>query len=451
MGSGIWSMHFIAMLAIEAPLPIGYEFSTTALSLLVAIIFSSLAFLFMTRRAGTRAATAGAGLLLGLGVTSMHYIGMAAMKAPEAIQGQPDAALLSGIAAVLTSFCSLSLFAHVKATPLSSDIVKKLLAAILMGGGITLMHFIAMGSATMAAAEPFTPVATDINLVISIAIIVFFIQSVGVVTILMDETIMVKEKIIELEKQFMQTQKMEAIGTLVGGVSHDFNNMLSGIIGNLYLAKKKMEDNQAAVEKLVKAEELAEHASEMIRQLLTLARTDDIEQEVFSLTQYSEKTFKLAKVSIPRRISCISRICSDELFINGNKTQVQQLVINMTNNARDALIDVEQPEIICSLSMFEADEEFRRKYPALKTGQLARLSIIDNGKGIPESNLDTIFEPFFTTKAVGHGTGLGLSMAYGAVKSHGGEIEVESREQEGTVFHMYFPIVEPAVDSIVAV
>jgi len=83
----------------------------------------------------------------------------------------------------------------------------------------------------------------------------------------------------------------------------------------------------------------------------------------------------------------------------------------MTNNARDALLDVEQPEITCSLSLFAADEAFRSKYPGLKTDQLARLSIIDNGKGIPESNLNTIFEPFFTTKAVGHGTGLGLSMA----------------------------------------
>ena len=412
MGSGIWSMHFIAMLAMEAPFQISYAFSITALSLLVAIICSSLAFLLMNRGAGSRAVTAAASLLLGVGATSIHYIGMAAMKVPEVIYAQPEAVLFSGMAAVFTSFCALSLFAQMKPTPLCSDMVTRLLAAILMGGGIALMHFIAMGSATLvAAAVPLTPVASDMNLIISIVIIVFFIQVVGVVTLLMDETIMAKEKIIELEKQFMQAQKMEAIGTLVGGIAHDFNNMLAGIAGNLYLAKRKVNNSPEAIEKLLKAEELADHASEMIKQLLTLARTDDIEQETFSLTQYSDKTFKLAKVSIPRRIACNSRICSDELYINGNKTQIQQLVINMTNNARDALLDVEQPEITCSLSLFAADEAFRSKYPGLKTDQLARLSIIDNGKGIPESNLNTIFEPFFTTKAVGHGTGLGLSMA----------------------------------------
>ena len=446
MGSGIWSMHFIGLLAMPTPFPIEYDFRTTVLSLIIAILFSSLAFVFMSKQEEKLSANIGASLLLATGMTSMHYVGMYGVRLPVEISYNLSAVSGSIVIAALASFFSLRLFSCSKATPFIDDILKKVLSALLMGGGIASMHYLAMESAIVHITGSYKPIELDMNLIISIAIIIVLIQIVGIITILMDETIIAKEKIIELEKQFIQVQKMEAIGTLVGGITHDFNNMLAGITGNLYLAKKKMKASPAgATEKIIKAEELCEHASEMVKQLLTLARKDDVHHEVFSLTQYSEKSFKLAKLSIPKRIKCTNRVCDDELFIKGNKTEIQQLVINMANNARDALLDVEQAEISCSLSLFQADEEFHRKYPDVKADHLACLSIMDNGKGIPECELNTIFEPFYTTKEVGKGTGLGLSMAHDAVKSHGGEIEVESTVGEGTAFHMFFPTVELAV------
>ncbi len=247
---------------------------------------------------------------------------------------------------------------------------------------------------------------------------------------------------LEVNKElFFRAQKMESLGTLVGGIAHDFNNMLAGITCNLYLAKKKSMENSDVVEKIASAEELAGHASEMIKQLLIFARQDAAEMSVFSLSKTTKEAFKLAGIAVPKHIKCECNIADDELVIRGNKTQVQQLVMNLINNARDAVLEMRNPAVSCNVSMFNRDDDFHQRHADISGELFAKLSMVDNGCGIPESKLENIFEPFFTTKEAGKGTGLGLSMAYGSVKSHGGVIEVESQLGKGTAFHVYFPII----------
>ncbi len=254
----------------------------------------------------------------------------------------------------------------------------------------------------------------------------------------------------EAQERFFQAQKMEAIGTLVGGIAHDFNNMLSGITANLYMVQLKTRDPEIR-ERLGKVDKLVMHAADMIRQLLTFARKDRVSLERFDLVPFTKEAFKLASVSIPETIRCELHLETDEAIIRGDATQLQQILMNLVNNARDALKGVQKPEIHVTLRRFVPDASFRLRHPDHKAKAFAVLSVRDNGCGIPEEQLSHIFEPFFTTKSTGKGTGLGLAMTYGAVQSHGGFIDVVSRPGAGTNFQIYLPLAEETKGSVLSV
>jgi len=255
-------------------------------------------------------------------------------------------------------------------------------------------------------------------------------------------------KVQQLEEQFQQSQKMESIGTLVGGiVAHDFNNILAAIQGNLYLAKKLVKNNPPTINKLNNIEQLGTHAAEMIQQLLTFARKDRVSMHPLSLNIFMKEAFKLASRSIPENIETSCEICEETLAIIGDATQLQQILMNLLNNAHGALSDTDKPMIHCSLESFTPTTEFLQLHPKPKVERFAHICVRDNGCGIPESIRKKIFEPFFTTKSVGEGSGLGLAMVYGAIQTHFGYIDMESTPTN-TAFHIYLPLI--SVDSIEA-
>ena len=250
----------------------------------------------------------------------------------------------------------------------------------------------------------------------------------------------------EAEALFHQAQKMEAIGVLVGGIAHDFNNMLAGIMGNIYLAKKESTNNSHLQVRLESIDTLCSRAAEMVRQLLTFARKDRVEMKTFPLNSYINDVFELVRSGIPENIDLSYKQRTKDIMIHGNATQLQQVLINLINNARDALANTINPIISCTLEPYNISDKFRKLHPELIGEECARLTISDNGSGIPEEQVDKIFEPFFTTKEVGEGTGLGLAMVYGAIQTHGGVIEVESALGEGTAFHIYLPMANRPVN-----
>ncbi|MDX8412207.1 MAG: ATP-binding protein [Mariprofundaceae bacterium] len=244
----------------------------------------------------------------------------------------------------------------------------------------------------------------------------------------------------QLEEQFLRAQKMEAIGTLVGGIAHDFNNILSGILGNIYLVKRNVEHMPDVVAKLDNVESLGYRAADMVAQLLTFARRGTVEMKAFSFTTFVKEAFRLAKVSIPEDVRLSLDFCRDSLVIQGDATQLQQVLMNLLINARDAVSGRPEPTIQVKLDPFAPDAAFFKVHADMKGERFVRMSVSDNGCGIARENLDKIFEPFFTTKAEGKGTGLGLAMVYGAIKTHGGAMEVESEADKGTTFHIYLPL-----------
>lgn len=248
----------------------------------------------------------------------------------------------------------------------------------------------------------------------------------------------------ELEEQLKQSQKMEAIGTLVGGIAHDFNNTLAAMQGNIYLAKQYCDDNQQIGEKLSVIEKLGDHSAEIVRQLLTFARKGIVQMKPFSLSDLL-KEHESSHAIIPEGIEFSLQLCDDDLSIVGDAAQLQQALLNLLNNAIDAVEDTTEPEIYCCLERYVPDAAFLEKYPELASGPLAHVMVCDNGCGILEKDMDHIFEPFFTTKEVDRGTGLGLSMVYGSIQTHRGAIDVASGIGKGTEMHLYLPLWDEAV------
>lgn len=248
----------------------------------------------------------------------------------------------------------------------------------------------------------------------------------------------------ELEARFHQAQKMEAVGTLVGGIAHDFNNTLAAIVGNLYLAKREARENPKLLERLVSVERLSFQAAEVIRHLLTFSRKSRADLGKIALVPFIKEAVKLQRVTLPENIELRTHVCSDDLRVMGDINLLQQALVNLMNNARDALHETAQPIIEIGVEKFVADKRFRTLHPQLSSDLFAHISVRDNGHGIKKEHINKLFDPFFTTKGVDEGTGLGLAMVFGAVASHQGVVTVDSEEGRGTTFHIYLPLSSPA-------
>ncbi|NWF36234.1 MHYT domain-containing protein [Mariprofundus sp. KV] len=252
-----------------------------------------------------------------------------------------------------------------------------------------------------------------------------------------------------LEAQFRQAQKMEALGTLVGGIAHDFNNMLAGMVGNLFMVKRKMKGMPELTEKIERVEKVSFQAAEMIKQMLIFARNEEVEMSQISITSFINEAFRLHQIVIPENIHMDKKISGRELMIKGNPTQLQQLLLNLLGNAIDAVKESDHPTISFLIEHAHFDLEQQNSHIDAKHNDYVHMMVRDNGHGIEKAHLERIFDPFFTTKEVGKGTGLGLSMSMSIVKSHDGFIEVESKSGIGTEFHIYIPLISTSSHHII--
>ncbi|TLS74926.1 PAS domain S-box protein [Mariprofundus erugo] len=244
----------------------------------------------------------------------------------------------------------------------------------------------------------------------------------------------------QLEQSFLQAQKMEAVGILAGGIAHNFNNLLAGITGYAYLIKQETLAQPAVQARIDHINELSYRAAEVIGQLLTFARKAMVHKQPLHLHALISDTMALIRLALPENIRLEYTHCEDECHICGDHNQLQQLLLNLANNARDALKGVNNPALTIRLQRLTANAAFRKLHPELQGDAFACITLVDNGCGIAAEDMPHLFEPFFTTKEVGKGSGLGLAMAFGAVKTHDGAIDIESSKDQGTTFSIYLPL-----------
>jgi len=265
-------------------------------------------------------------------------------------------------------------------------------------------------------------------------------------------------KVLETESQSIQTrlqqaQKMEAIGTLAGGIAHDFNNILTAVLGYTEIALMGLEKSSPVSRNLQQVLQAGNRARDLVKQILTFSRQTELESKPVQVSLIVEEALKLMRASLPSTITIQQRLQSRSAVL-ADPTQIHQVIINLCTNAAHAMRE-RGGDLSLSLEDVDPDTAFFSEHPELAPGSYQKLTVGDSGVGMQPDVMARIFDPFFTTKQRGEGTGMGLSVVLGIVKSHKGAITVESRAGMGTTFHVFFPIaqrvaMEPALDHAAA-
>jgi PAS domain S-box-containing protein len=241
-----------------------------------------------------------------------------------------------------------------------------------------------------------------------------------------------------LEEQLLQAQKMESIGRLAGGVAHDFNNLLTAIIGysQLVLARMGQEDGfRKEIEEVLRA---GQRAASLTSQLLAFSRRQKLERKVINVDDTINNMIKMLRRIIGEDVDVAVHTAAVQPFIFADPSQVEQVLLNLAVNARDAM--PEGGSLTIETDNVEFDEGLCHRHLWARLGRFVRLAVKDTGTGMDGETLKRIFEPFFTTKESGKGTGLGLAVVYGVVNQHDGLINVRSEPERGTCFEIYFPL-----------
>jgi len=241
-----------------------------------------------------------------------------------------------------------------------------------------------------------------------------------------------------LEAELFHAQKMEAVGTLAGGIAHDFNNILAAIVGNAEMAQIDLSQDHPARQDIVEVQRAARRARELVQQILTFSRKQSPERRPVRTADVIDDVLRLLRATTPSTIDLRSQILEPGLQIFGEPTQLQQVLMNLGTNAAHAIGDRHG---VIEIRQTLVDVGKGTIHPDLLPGRYVCLTVRDSGQGMDRQTLERAFEPFFTTKDPGVGTGLGLAVVHGIVKSHEGVVLVESTPDHGTTFKLYFPAI----------
>jgi signal transduction histidine kinase/ActR/RegA family two-component response regulator len=242
----------------------------------------------------------------------------------------------------------------------------------------------------------------------------------------------------KLESKILHAQRIDSIGNLAGGVAHDFNNILTSILGSTAIMKRKLKRGEPWYRFVDIIETAAKRGAGLTRQLLTFARKSTVQFRPIVINDIIDETLHLFERSVDKTIEIKKNLTTEMSIVNGDDGQVQQAILNLLINARDAM--PEGGSITVESGHVNFDERKSNNWAEVKSGQYVAISIKDTGVGMDQYVQQRIFEPFFTTKDQGKGTGLGLSVVYGVVNSHNGFIAVQSEAGKGACFTLHFPL-----------
>jgi len=248
-------------------------------------------------------------------------------------------------------------------------------------------------------------------------------------------------KEMKLQKEMRQSQKMEALGTLAGGIAHDFNNILMLILGYTALVMKDISEETITYKNLKQIIKAGNRAKDLVKQILAFSRQSEQEKKPVNINPIIKETLKLLRSSLPSTIEIQRNIKANSTIVMADPTQIHQVMMNLCTNSSHAMKE-NGGTLKVTLTDLEITKENANLYQVLEEGQYVKLTVSDTGHGMEESIIERIFEPYFTTKKPEEGTGLGLAVVHGIVKSHGGDITVESQPGRGTTFHIYLPSIK---------
>ena len=562
MGGGIWSMHFIAMLAFIMPMPVSYDFGLTLLSLVVAIGVTGFGFFMIGTRRATALQFVPSGIFMGIGIVAMHYTGMAAMRMPADLRYDRLLVALSVLIAIGASIAALWLAFRTTLT------WQRLLAAVVMGSAISGMHYTGMAAATFVTHPGMdeargVPSLAQSNLALAIAAITFVILLLALVASTFDrkltrlaerEAALLRESEAQLRKLYRETplplhavgvdgrieqvsdawlkllgypredttgrnltdfmtedskrryektvwprlqlgddiqevecrfvrksgevldvllnahgerangkpvrmlggivdvtarkraeealrqsQRLEAMGQLTGGVAHDFNNLLMVITGAADKLGRTIQDERLArsLEMIATA---VKRGKDLTSHLLSFARRQTFETAVLDLTEMLPKFEEMLKRSLRGDIEIRTRVDGGPCRVHVDPGELELALLNLGVNARDAMPDGG----ILSLAIRRVELFGGADIDGLR-GTFVAVELADTGVGIPAEALTRVFDPFFTTKGPGKGTGLGLSQVYGFAKQSGGTATIRSEPGRGTTISIYLPATDAPV------
>jgi NO-binding membrane sensor protein with MHYT domain/nitrogen-specific signal transduction histidine kinase/CheY-like chemotaxis protein len=437
MGVGIWSMHFVGMLAFHLSLPISYGLWLVLLSVVVAVGASAVALFLASRPSLGPLALIGGALWMGPAIAGMHYIGMAALSVDAQLRYSRALVIASVAIAVLASLGGLGLAYRFRSDESRRTRLGRAASALAFGAAIAGMHYTGMAAAQFTlpgqTGHPGGGLLASRELAIGVGLATLLILGVGLLGAMLDRRL--RARALQMERQ-RDAQKLEAIGQLAGGIAHDFNNLLTAILGHAAFLKQDAGLGEASREDIGQIEAAASRAAELTRQLLAFGRRQVLEPRPMLLNEVVSDTMRMLGRVVGENIEVKVLPAPDLALTMADPSQVTQILINLVVNARDAMPD--GGLLTIETRNVEVDSVTFGQHLDAPPGRYVMLGVTDNGIGIAPEHQPRIFEPFFTTKGAGRGTGLGLSTVYGIVAQSGGSISVYSEPGHGSTFCVYF-------------
>ncbi len=427
MGGGIWSMHFIGMLAFVMPIPMSYDIGLTILSLVVAIVVTGGGFYIISRQGASLLRLVLGGIFMGLGIVAMHYTGMAAMQGHAELGYDWLFVALSVFIAISASTAALWLAFQ------TTDLWQKLIAALVMGLAISGMHYTGMRAAIFTARgsmdeAPVNASLDQINLALAVAGIAFVMLAFASIVSLSEQK-RAEEALRQAQADLARVNRVTTMGALTASVAHEVNQPIAAAVTNanaclqwLTRDNPDLEEARAAAMRIVKD---GTRAAEIINRMRLLFKKGAPQQELIDENEIIREMIVLLRSEAARySVSIRTELAADLPQVMGDRVQLQQVMMNLITNGIDAMKDVEGTRELAIKSQRAENEQLM-------------VSVSDTGVGLPPQQADQIFNAFFTTKL--HGTGMGLSISRSIVESHGGRLWAADNSPRGASFHVILP------------
>ncbi|MBX3499958.1 MAG: hypothetical protein KF889_10975 [Alphaproteobacteria bacterium] len=448
MGVGIWSMHFIGMLAHDLPVPVSYDPLITAASALPAMLAAAIALHLISRPTLSTGRLLLGGVLMGAGIGVMHYTGMAAMRLDGIVRYEPTLFAASIVVAVALAIVALKVRFWVIKDNGEGTVWQETGAALILGFAVTAMHYTAMAS-TYCFAVPgsgrgvddldpgvfgtVTTIITVLLILLALAIVIFD-RKVRQEIALRQEA---ADRVLSTSQQLAQSQKMEVVGQLTGGIAHDFNNLLAVISMKMEGLIDELPPDSPYLPKINAALAAAERGGALVARMMAFSRRrpqDAVRTDIAGLLA----EFKdLLATAVPRTVKLSVEIEPGLRESVIDRTGLETSILNLVVNARDAMPNGG------SLRVSARNRGLGAGDPVLpsdmRPGDWVVVAVVDTGSGMSPEIQAKVFQPFFTTKPVGKGTGLGMAMVRDFVRHAGGFVTLQSESGRGTTISLYLP------------